>query len=215
MSSRLVKKEKTRKALIGAACSLFRSRGFNQVGIRDLAKRCQISVGTFYNYFGSKEEVVFQIIEEIASGIRDEKEKFDKQVAGKPLLPLLILLMKNHLKHFSQHEYVIGQYVSFFDDPRLLGPVDESSLTSEFLNFRKHVADYRKRLWTFIHTYLVERGIEIPKKEEEFYTLLLWFWYQSNFKYWVMDNSPNKSQTDKFVRFSTKQLCTGLSAESR
>jgi len=54
------KKLKTRAAIQREAIRLFLERGFDATTIEDVAEAAEISPSTFFNYFRSKEDVVFQ-----------------------------------------------------------------------------------------------------------------------------------------------------------
>lgn len=64
--SEIIKKEK-RDLFIITALSVFEEKGFNNTRIKDITKRANTSVGNFYNYFNSKEDV----IEVLISGLAD------------------------------------------------------------------------------------------------------------------------------------------------
>ncbi|MFX0075211.1 MAG: TetR/AcrR family transcriptional regulator [Candidatus Hermodarchaeota archaeon] len=64
--SEIIKKEK-RNLFLLTALSVFEEKGFNNTRIKDITKRANTSVGNFYNYFNSKEDV----IEELVSGLAD------------------------------------------------------------------------------------------------------------------------------------------------
>jgi AcrR family transcriptional regulator len=63
--SEKIKKEK-RNLFIISALSVFEEKGFNNTRIKDITKKANTSVGNFYNYFKSKEEVFEVIISGIA-----------------------------------------------------------------------------------------------------------------------------------------------------
>ncbi len=63
--SERIKKEK-RNLFIISALSVFEEKGFNNTRIKDITKKAKTSVGNFYNYFKSKEEVFEVIISGIA-----------------------------------------------------------------------------------------------------------------------------------------------------
>jgi len=63
--SEIIKKEK-RNLFIMSSLSVFEEKGFNNTRIKDITRKAGTSVGNFYNYFKSKEEVFEVIISEIA-----------------------------------------------------------------------------------------------------------------------------------------------------
>lgn len=63
--SELIKKEK-RNLFIISALSVFEEKGFNNTRIKDITERANTSVGNFYNYFNSKEEVIEVLISGLA-----------------------------------------------------------------------------------------------------------------------------------------------------
>ncbi len=63
--SEIIKKEK-RDLFIISALSVFEEKGFNNTRIKDITKRANTSVGNFYNYFNSKEDVIEVLISGLA-----------------------------------------------------------------------------------------------------------------------------------------------------
>ena len=63
--SEIIKKEKRNLFLI-SALSVFEEKGFNNTRIKDITKKADTSVGNFYNYFKSKEEVFEVVISGLA-----------------------------------------------------------------------------------------------------------------------------------------------------
>ncbi|MFJ9776398.1 TetR/AcrR family transcriptional regulator [Kitasatospora sp. NPDC101157] len=53
------KKAQTRQALADAALELFLERGYDQVGVKDVADAADVSVTTLFKHFPSKEALVF------------------------------------------------------------------------------------------------------------------------------------------------------------
>jgi AcrR family transcriptional regulator len=54
------KKRATREAIAAAAMELFKERGFDSVTVADVAAAADVSEKTVFNYFATKEELVFQ-----------------------------------------------------------------------------------------------------------------------------------------------------------
>jgi AcrR family transcriptional regulator len=62
--SRIVKEpEERRKELIDTAGRLFIAQGYNQTSISDITRAVNVSQGTFYYYFDSKEDVLVAVME--------------------------------------------------------------------------------------------------------------------------------------------------------
>lgn len=59
MSLRERKRQQTRHELIGAAMRLFEEKGYEQTTVAEIAAAAGVSTKTFFNYFASKDEVLF------------------------------------------------------------------------------------------------------------------------------------------------------------
>lgn len=58
-------KQKVTQRIIEAAVELFKSRGYNQITMDDIAEKAEISRKTLFNYFPSKESLLLPWGEEI------------------------------------------------------------------------------------------------------------------------------------------------------
>lgn len=77
------KKQQTRLAISDVATGLFIARGFDAVTIAEVADAAQVSVGTVFNYFKTKEELFFDRADEVedaASRIVRERRPGDSAV---------------------------------------------------------------------------------------------------------------------------------------
>jgi AcrR family transcriptional regulator len=59
MSLRQRKRQQTRQELIDAAMRLFGQKGYEQTTVAEIASAAGVSTKTFFNYFASKDEVLF------------------------------------------------------------------------------------------------------------------------------------------------------------
>ena len=84
---REIKKQRQREAIVEAAIGLFRERGFVESRVQDILERAQVSLGTFYNYFPSKDAVLDEfgsnVIASYVELARDEVEAQDQPVADR------------------------------------------------------------------------------------------------------------------------------------
>jgi AcrR family transcriptional regulator len=53
------KKEQTRQAILGAALRLFSAHGFDSVSVAEIAAEANVSAATVFNYFPTKQDLVF------------------------------------------------------------------------------------------------------------------------------------------------------------
>ncbi len=61
-----------RRQLLDAAVAVMGRTGFHQMSMQALADEAQVSVGLFYKYFGSKEDILLAAIVDILEAFRDQ-----------------------------------------------------------------------------------------------------------------------------------------------
>lgn len=59
------KKLESKEDILQEAIELVKTAGFKELNIRGLASQCNVSVGTIYNYFPSKQELLVETVEMI------------------------------------------------------------------------------------------------------------------------------------------------------
>ncbi|GAB2864872.1 TetR/AcrR family transcriptional regulator [Actinoallomurus bryophytorum] len=69
------KKAATRKAIADAALRLFLERGYDDVGIREIADAADVSTATLFKHFPSKEALVFDMDTDREASLRDAVQK--------------------------------------------------------------------------------------------------------------------------------------------
>jgi AcrR family transcriptional regulator len=74
---RELKKQRTRQLIADSAWRLFAERGFDQVPVAEVAAAAEVSEATVFNYFPTKEDLVFKRMEafeqELLDAIRDRE----------------------------------------------------------------------------------------------------------------------------------------------
>ena len=58
------RKARTRSALLAAAQHLFGEQGFDATTIAEIAEQADVAIGSFYNYFDTKEELLAALLQE-------------------------------------------------------------------------------------------------------------------------------------------------------
>src|SRR5579862_3458949 len=72
------KKQRTRQLIADTAWGLFSERGFDEVPVAEVAREAEVSEATVFNYFPTKEDLVFHRMEafedELLDAVRDRPE---------------------------------------------------------------------------------------------------------------------------------------------
>ena len=61
ITSRQLQAQKTKDRIYSTALRLMKTKGFDNVTIEDIISEAQVSVGTFYNYFSSKNAIIEEL----------------------------------------------------------------------------------------------------------------------------------------------------------
>ncbi|WP_350020061.1 TetR/AcrR family transcriptional regulator [Priestia flexa] len=137
-----IRTDKKRELIIESALELFKVLSPRKVSIRDIASKAQVSVVTIYNYFGSKEGLMTEIVRfvlfqqlQLAQEITKSKVKMDEKIAKliftkTELLtqfhPEFIELMMNDpaMKKMIEEEFISKTYeliIEFINDGKREG----------------------------------------------------------------------------------------------
>lgn len=87
--------ERTKKKLERVALKLFTKQGFDRVSIRDICKEADVSVGTFYHYFESKEHVFLERYTHQADQLNQCFLRFEDRPAKERILELACCYAEN------------------------------------------------------------------------------------------------------------------------
>src|SRR6516162_8537750 len=65
------KKERTRRAIIDVGTALFAEQGYDETTLAQIAETAEIAPSTFFNYFGSKADIVFGLLDAVSESARE------------------------------------------------------------------------------------------------------------------------------------------------
>ncbi len=103
------KGENTKQEICRAAAQLFSKKGFKDVSMQDICNATGLSKGGLYRHFGSKEEILFQLISK-------EKRVFEDIEQGKSAVEVLENLLKVYRADLEQEvesmAYALYEYAS-------------------------------------------------------------------------------------------------------
>jgi len=84
-----------RNHIVRCSTRVFTKKGYDRTNMRELAKGCEMSTGTLYHYFGSKEEILYLILDNATSqqaiSLEDHADEF---AAISPTIALVNLIKK-------------------------------------------------------------------------------------------------------------------------
>jgi AcrR family transcriptional regulator len=110
MSKREETKKENRAKILGSALAVFSEKGLDGANIRDIIRDSELSPGTFYNYFESKEEVYYSLLDDIIANIRIEaRNSWKKSSEGG--LDSIAQSFESFLNIFVSHP----DYLKFFE----------------------------------------------------------------------------------------------------
>ncbi len=109
MGLREIKKLQARQAILDAAAHEFKSRGFMNTSVSDIMRESNLGVGTFYNYFGSKEEVLMEIVKELFTRV---EENLSARKKSESSLKLLEICCMDTAKLIDENRFILPLFTS-------------------------------------------------------------------------------------------------------
>lgn len=111
-------KNKIKKTIIQSAIVLFAQKGLKDTSIADIMQKANLGIGTFYNYFQSKDDLLRSLLIQLAMDIRQHYlESINKEKTQAQVLEGLVLYTANLL---DQNRFIL---------PLFMRAVDRSALT--------------------------------------------------------------------------------------
>lgn len=87
---------KRRNQIMKAAMELFRKKGYHATSMREICKRSKVNQGSFYDYFGGKEDILVYIYKQVMSREELDWTSPDGKISGwKDVEHFLKVLMSN------------------------------------------------------------------------------------------------------------------------
>ena len=183
-------KEKTKAKILEEAVNLIIEKGFKSASMREMAKNAGVSNPTIYNYFPTKEKIIYAYVEQKhkeTAEILQNIEDFHTYTLREQLQTLIETELELYLE---DREFIIqiADMVFHSSNLKLDSLYDSNAL------FRDMVAD--------ILSIAIEAG-EIPNPPfEEYLPRLFWDYYIMVVAYWVKDDSEMFANTTQFIDHS-------------
>lgn len=147
--------EERRNHIVRCSTRVFTKKGYDRTNMRELAKACEMSIGTLYHYFGSKEEILYSIIDSATSEQAAAMEEYAQELeALRPTAALMALIRKFYGWHDDNQDITLFTYQetknlpanarqSIFDSEARISAVFESLLVRGISEGEFHMDDPR------------------------------------------------------------------------
>lgn len=120
------KSERTRDLILQRALHLFQKNGYESVTMRDLAKACDSSLGSFYYHFKNKEEIVLHLFKNSLDG-HIERTKWYLETHEPKLENAMTWICRDRFAEFEPYRDVLRVLVQRLDPHDPISPWHRSS----------------------------------------------------------------------------------------
>ena len=110
MGRREQKKLMARNRILEAAVTQFASCGFQAASVADIMRTADMGLGTFYNYFASKEDLLHCILDGLAVQLRQHLQELQEQRKGHAEILREMVMLTARL--VGQNKYVLPLFLS-------------------------------------------------------------------------------------------------------
>ena len=179
----------TRNRILASALTLFREKGFEQTGMREIAAAADVAIGAAYYYFASKEALVMAFYHQANEAMRELIEAaLSKKTDLKSRLRAVIDVK---FDYFRPNRKFLGALLRHTADPRHpLSPFSDETSEIRELDVR-HFAE------------ALEGGnLRLPDDLRPYLPKLLWLYQMALILFWLCDQSPGEERTQKLVEKS-------------
>ena len=198
-----------RNHIVRCSTKVFTKKGYDRTNMRELAKACEMSAGTLYHYFGSKEEILYSIINNATSQQAGSTEDYANELAtASPTIALVELMRKFYEWHDDNQDITL---LAYQETKNLPGNAQESIFDSE------------ARILTVFEKLLIkgmeegEFNIDDPRLVAHDIVVLGHAWALRRWhlrKHWTFKTYVKK-QTDAMLRAITIDNNTGVANKQR
>jgi AcrR family transcriptional regulator len=192
----------TERKILDAALNLFRTKGFEETTMRDIASAAGVATGATYYYYPSKDAIVLAFYQRSCIEMQSRIEEAVAQAPGN-LEDCLKALIHAKLLYFAPYRGVFRALLKNGADP--------AHPLSPFAQTNKSVRDTDVAWFGKI---LSERGTRVPKDLEPHLPDVLWMFQMGVIYFWITDDSHGQRRTDRLLVLGAKIVATLLKIAS-
>jgi len=192
------KAELTERKILDAALDMFRTKGFEETTMRDVAAAAGVATGAAYYYYPSKDAIVLAFYQRSCGEMQPRIDDAVARAAG-GLDQRLKALIQVKLDYFAPYRGVLRALLKNGADPaHPLSPFaanNQSIRDTDIAWFRKILAD---------------AGTRAPKDLDPHLPELLWMFQMGVIYFWVTDDSPGQGRTARVLALGSRIVTTLL-----
>jgi AcrR family transcriptional regulator len=192
------KAEATERKILDAALQMFRTKGFDESTMRDIAIAAEVAIGAAYYYYPSKDAIVLSFYEHSCAEMQPRIEEALAK-SGDDLEERLKALIDVKLKYFLPFRSVLRALLKNGADP--------ASPLSPFAQDNKAIRDIDL---TWFQKILINCGIRVPKDLEPHMPEVLWMFQMGVIYFWISDESNGQQRTARLLALGSKITATLL-----
>ena len=192
------KAEVTERKILEAALEMFRTKGFEEATMRDIAIAAGVATGAAYYYYPSKEAMVLAFYQRSCNEMQPRIEDAVAKATG-DLENRLKSLIQVKLQYFATYRGVLRALLRKGADPA--DPISPFAANNKAVR-EIDVAWFRKTLSNC--------GTRIPKDLESHMPELLWMFQMGVIYFWITDDSNGQQRTTRLLALGTKIVATLL-----
>lgn len=183
-------KDKTKVKILKSAVNLIIEKGFDNASLREMAKNAEVSNPTIYNYFPSKERLLYAYIEQKhkeSIAILQEIEDFHTYSLREQIQTLIETELELYLE---DREFIVQIADMVFHSSGVkMGKLYETN------------ALFIETIEEMLNIAIEAEEIQIPPFKEHI-PILFWDYYIMVVAYWVKDESEMFENTTEFIDHS-------------
>lgn len=119
MGRRERKKVQSRRMILEAAISEFSKKGYKETSVADIMSTADLGIGTFYNYFTSKEDLLFSLLGRLSEAIRIALA--EARAADRTAIELLEVGARVTARFLDENRFVMPLFLSASHHPGMHG----------------------------------------------------------------------------------------------
>ena len=137
---KVVDHDSYRKELLNRCLALFAERGYGSVTMRQIARELQVSTGTLYHYFPSKEGIFIQLIQELCE--KDIDTFFAQAPASESLRERLQAVTNFFLENYTFYQQQLLLWVEFYQQTSRTATKQPHILSAFWQRTQKQLVSY-------------------------------------------------------------------------